>query len=179
MRVGICGYAGSGKDVVADVLVTEYGFVRVNMSDALDRYLQVLNPWVHPAGFVHLGDIRYADLRGLLNYTEAKRIPEVRRLLQALGTDVGRAIDPEMWLKELEKEAARHDKVVTTGIRFLNEAAPLDYLVHVERPGVGPANDHVSESIDPIIAISSITLRNDGTIEDLQNQVREKLRWVA
>lgn len=44
MRIGLTGYAKSGKDEVADVLATEYGFVKVNMSDAINNYLCILDP---------------------------------------------------------------------------------------------------------------------------------------
>jgi hypothetical protein len=172
MRVGICGYASSGKDVVADALVENFGFVRVNMSDALDRYLMILDPYVLTQQY---RNVRYSELRSEVDYTTAKRNPEVRRLLQKLGTEVGRSIDPDIWIKELDKEAPKHDRVVTTGIRYLNEAAPLDFLIHVDRPGIGPANDHSSESIDAIIALANITFRNDDTIGDLHRQVIERL----
>jgi hypothetical protein len=174
MRIGICGYAESGKDVVADYLVEHRGFVKVNMSDALDRYLRILNP------LVPHGDemFRYDDLRQAMDLTTAKRNPEVRQLLQRLGTDVGRAIDPQMWVKEMEKEASKHDRVVTTGIRFIEETYPLNWLIHVERPGVGPVNGHPSDSIDEIIKLADIRLINDGTIDDLHAEIAASLLGV-
>jgi hypothetical protein len=182
MRIGITGYAGSGKDVVADVLVETFGFRKVNMSDALDRYLQILNPIIQ-IEFVTDGDyfpriapVRYADLRATTDLTEAKKIPEVRQLLQRLGTDVGRAIDPEMWVNELNKEADKHRHVVTTGIRFIEEVDPLDVLIHVDRIGFGPVNDHPSEMLDDIFVQSHYTLQNAGTIEDLQQLTIATLR---
>lgn len=167
MRVGICGYGGSGKDVVADVLVAEFGFVKVNMSDALDKYLRILNPLI-PSPFTEGNHVRYDRLRAHTDYVTAKKIPEVRELLQRLGTDVGRAIDPEMWVKQMELEASKHANVVTTGIRFTEECAPLDVLIHVDRDGYGPVNNHISDSLDDIFALAGMVIRNDGTLDDLR-----------
>lgn len=168
MRVGICGYGGSGKDVVADVLVADFGFVKVNMSDALDKYLRILNPLIPSPFRADPVCVRYDKLREHTDYVTAKKIPEVRELLQRLGTDVGRAIDPEMWVKQMELEASKHANVVTTGIRFAEEAQPLDLLIHVDRVGYGPVNDHVSDSLDDIFAMARVLIRNDGTLDDLR-----------
>ena len=35
--IGICGRSGSGKDTVADILVRDYGFVKVACADPLKR----------------------------------------------------------------------------------------------------------------------------------------------
>jgi len=120
VRVGITGYATAGKDVIADVLVAEYGFTKINMSTALNNYLCILNPTVASNPLV-----TYADAVRGLGYVQAKAVyPEVRRLLQVMGTEVGRVIDQDMWVKELEKLAVQHKRVVTTGIRYPNEISP-------------------------------------------------------
>ena len=38
--VGVSGFAGSGKDTVADILVEEFGFVKVALADPLKRVLK-------------------------------------------------------------------------------------------------------------------------------------------
>ena len=171
MRIGITGYAESGKDVASDHLEEEFGFVRINMSDALDKYLQILDPYV-VASLGSTSYIRYAALRQHMSLTEAKKIPEVRRLFQKFGTDVGRAIDPEMWVTQLELEASKHQMVVTTGIRYVEEVAPLDVLLHINRPGYGPLNDHSSEDLQHIFDLADHRIDNDTTIADLQAKVQ-------
>lgn len=166
MRIGIAAYAESGKDEVADVLVEEYGFVKINMSDALDKYLIILNPILDETG------IRYAELRAKVDFVTAKRHPEVRRLLQKFGTEVGREIDVDLWVREVAKLAVQHTNVVTTGIRYTNEAVPGMCVVRVNRPGYGPLNDHSSESLDDVFALADFTIDNDGTLEQLRHRVR-------
>lgn len=170
MRVGICGYATSGKDVVADVLVDEFGFVKVNMSDALHRYMMILDPIIEESR--SLGRARYSDIVRDYGYVEAKQcFPEVRRLLQVFGTEVGRAIDPDLWVKERDKVAGQYMNVVTTGVRFPNEAVGLTHLIHVDRPGVGPINDHPSDRLDEVIGLANLHIVNDGTVDDLRQRV--------
>jgi hypothetical protein len=178
MRVGITGYATAGKDVIADVLTSEFDFVKVNMSDPLDHYLQVLDPIVtfwadHNIGMRSVG---YRRMREKMSYTDAKKNVGVRRLLQRLGTDVGRDIDPDMWVKVMVRntqpwiDAGGH--TVTTGIRFANEAAAMDRLIYVHRPGVGPANDHPSEDMTGVFAQAHLTITNNGTVDDLRDIAR-------
>jgi len=166
MRIGLTGYAESGKDEVADQLVEEFGFVKVNMSDALDRYLLILNPIVSKSG------TNYATIRRAYSYVDAKRIPEVRRLLQCLGTEVGRAIDPDVWVKELEKEASKHEHVVTTGIRYVNEVTPGMTLIRVDRPGYGPLNNHASEDLEAVFEMAYNVIHNTRDLDGLRVTTR-------
>ena len=176
MKLGIAGYAGTGKDEIAKVLEEEYGFQRIGMSDALNEYLMELNPIIT----VMNGEFyRYVDaIRDFGYVTAKKRFPEVRRLLQVFGTEVGRAIDPNIWVKERDKRiTAEH--CVTTGIRFQEEIDACDVLVWVEREGYGPVNDHVSDSTTWIKAHADFVFYNDGTLEDLQENASHFGRYLT
>ena len=179
MRIGICGYATSGKDEVAQVLVDEFGFQRVNMSDALMRDLLILDPLVEaPVGPPE----RLSALLRVYTYEQAKaRFPDLRRMLQAYGTDVWRSVDPDVWVRRADRTASTIDRVVTTGIRFENEMRGLDHLIHVVRPGVGPVNGHVSDAgIGDVIARSDATVLNDGSLSQLRERVLAIVApWIA
>ena len=57
--IGIGGYAGSGKDAVADILEDSHGFYRTFMSQPLNAALCRLNPQIE----VRHGEVfRYVDL---------------------------------------------------------------------------------------------------------------------
>lgn len=165
MRVGVCGYAMSGKDVAASALVERRGFVKVNMSDALMRDLLILDPLIDTGGVA----ARLSSLIESHGFEGAKAMfPDFRRMLQIYGTEVWRTIDEDTWVNRAAREAARHERVVTTGIRFPNELVGIDALVHVERPGVGPVNDHVSDTgIGDVIRLAQFHLVNDSTPEAL------------
>lgn len=173
MRLGITGYAGAGKDAVADLLVENHGFVKINMSDALHDAMLALDP------IINIDGTRYCELIYRWGYVEAKRDPEVRMLLQRLGTEVGRALDQNIWVKAVNRKAQGLDRVVTTGIRFPNEVEPLDVLVWVDRPGVGPINDHPSDDLSRITSRADYVLVNDGDLEYLEEAVEDLANWLG
>ena len=96
MIIGLSGYSQSGKDTVAEILVKQYGYKRMAFADKIREALYTLNPVVNAIGneFIYLQ--RLVDSSG---WDEAKKNPEVRRLLQTLGAEVGRdLIDPSVWV---------------------------------------------------------------------------------
>lgn len=161
--IGIGGLKGHGKDAFADALVAHSGYVKTFMSEPLDAALRTLNPIISmprvygedekqeislSLGIPHREEAefhrieRYTDVVDRLGYTAAKEILEVRRLLQAMGTEVGRNMFGEsVWVdiareKILESRAAG-TPVVITGIRYQNEIDLVrelgGYTVWVER----------------------------------------------
>jgi hypothetical protein len=166
MRIGFTGFAGSGKDVAASALVEHRGFVKVNMSDALLRDMKILNPLVQ----IDSGQTqRLNDWLEVFGYDDLKAAStDFRELLQRYGTDVWRSVDEDTWVHRAAQQAALHDRVVTTGVRFLNEMQGIDVLVWVHRPGFGPVNGHESEvGMRDVIELADLVLENDGTMDDL------------
>ena len=45
MIIGLCGAQGSGKDTVANILVSKYGFVRISFATALKDVVAILFSW--------------------------------------------------------------------------------------------------------------------------------------
>lgn len=192
--IGLGGKLRAGKDAVGDYLEKEHGFVKLGMSDALNEALLKLNPLI-PLYFVDdwkgLGEPveesdftrRYQYIHDTIGYVEAKKIAEVRRLLQVLGTEVGREmIDPEVWVNIAEKKIqqlwAEGKKVVITAMRFPNEIDMLKRLnglsVWVERPDVLRGAEAPSSAIASHASETSVNqsmfyvdIMNDRTLEDL------------
>lgn len=168
--IGLGGLKESGKDTVADDLVDRYGYVKIQMSEPLHDALMVMNPLIPvplEVSGLHrfitrvlfgrdeeLMDFRrYANLVADVGYVEAKRNPEVRRLLIDLGTNVVRKmVDDDAWVnlaKERIRQAHRDGhNVVVTGIRMPNELRMIrnlnGYSVWVDRPV--PRTDDPSEN---------------------------------
>lgn len=172
MIIGLIGYAQSGKDTVASFLVEHYGFTRVAFADPMRTALYKLNPIVKPG-------LRLADAVDEMGWEKAKvRIPEVRALLQRLGTEVGRDMFGQtFWVDQ----AAKHmpsGPVVVTDVRFLNEAQFIKNaageLWRIERPGFGPVNEHVSESELSGFPVNHIIM-NDGDYKDLMSEIAEAI----
>jgi hypothetical protein len=167
--IGLGGRLRAGKDTVADVLVEHHGFRKMGMSDALADALYVLDP-VIPTG------IRYSAFVRRVGYVEAKKNPEVRRLLQKLGTEVGRdMIGTNVWVDIIEARIraslAAGIPVAVTGIRFPNEVTMIHRvggtLVWVSRPEAdNAAPAHASET-SVNVAHFDIDMQNDGTLDEL------------
>lgn len=172
--IGLSGYARSGKDSVADVLCRDHGFVRVAFADPIREALFALNPILHDG----VPTVRVQDVIEKFGWDGYKESPygfEIRRLLQRMGTEVGREIIlDEVWveiaLRRVDALIHEGKSVVITDMRFVNEA---DFFYgygaevwRVERPGVGPANDHASE-VELDGYPFDVVIDNNGSLEDL------------
>ena len=178
LLIGIGGYATSGKDTVADILVRDHGFYKTYMSKPLESSLLALDPQLLTDGDLLM---RYSQLHSMVGYDQSKKNPEVRRLLQVLGTEVGRNIlGTDVWtnlmLKEVQPILAKGQNVVVTGIRFHNErnaikTASSDGTIESELwwidRGLPPVNDHAS---DNSLSMKDFThgITNTGTISELE-----------
>ncbi len=151
--IGVGGYAFSGKDTLADLLVERHGFYKTYMSKPLEQALLALDPLVpkqHSTRFGEEAIERYSEQHRALGYDRSKENPEVRRLLQRLGTEVGRNMFGEsVWVDAMLRDVAGHERAVVTGIRFRNELEAIQdaggTTVWVDR-GLGPVNDHASDN---------------------------------
>lgn len=173
--IGLVGTAGAGKDTVAINLAYRYGYTRVAFADPVRDALLAVNPLVD----VENGTARLADIIEACGWELAKRYyPEVRLLLQRLGTDAIRTQTPNYWC-DLAYQTARSvdGPVVFTDTRFINELEMIDecggVIVHVERntdelDGVAAAHASENEwrSWRP-----TILLQNNGTVLELANAV--------
>jgi hypothetical protein len=189
--IGLIGYKRAGKNAVADVLVEEYGYRAIAFADPLRDAAYALNPIVGANSFGDL--IRYRTVMDLHGYESAKDLyPEVRAILQRLGTDAIRALDDGFWLRAgtqridatlsgaADRAEGKFDatgsSVVVTDCRFPNEADAIrqrgGMIVRVVRPGYEPGPDaHESETaLDGYQA--DLQINNDGTLDDLTLRTR-------
>ncbi|GGM78190.1 hypothetical protein GCM10012275_56050 [Longimycelium tulufanense] len=152
-HIALVGSARSGKDTVAQHLLTRYGYVRVALADPVRDALLIINPLVATT----TGEVgRLAELVAAHGWEEVKTlVPEARRLMQVLGTDVVRAlIDPDAWvriaIRTAEKHHAAGQPVVVSDVRYPNEADAFRthgyLLVRITRPGHRSDDAHSSET---------------------------------
>jgi hypothetical protein len=174
MIIGLSGYAQSGKDTLGAFLVKEHGFKRYAFADGLKNVVYTLNPIVGPNG----PDSRIQELVDTKGWEEAKRVPEVRRLLQVMGTEAGRKVLGEnVWVDAVFNQIAKNgdENVVITDARFPNEAQAVKaaggYMVRINRPGVTAINDHPSEvSLDEWGF--DYTVNNDSSLLVLRDKAK-------
>ena len=170
MIIGLSGYAQTGKDTIAEHLVEHYGFTRIAFADPIRQALYALDPMIpdYPA----LGGIRLSWIVDKSGWENVKKeSPEVRRMLQRLGTEVARnRWGDDFWVDLAMAKANRLDNVVITDVRYPNEYDAIvkagGQVWRVEKPGVSAVNAHASET-----ALDGHTfdwnIPNYGTREDL------------
>lgn len=177
MIVGFSGYLRSGKDTAAKALIAE-GYEHRSFTRALKAMAYALNPLV-PDGGVHGMYWRLAPLVDNLGWERAKdEHPEVRALLQRLGTDAGRKVlGDNIWVDTALRDVYACDRsVVFTDVRFPNEAAAIQdrdgLVIRVNRPGFEPGpGAHISETALDDYPFD-VVIENTGGIDDLYRAVR-------
>lgn len=184
--IGFCGNKRAGKNSAAEFLMqnlTESG-KRVEMhafADPLREMLYSLDPVVISDNVSGFSVKRLSSLVDMYGWERAKSTtygPGLRELLQRLGTNAVRAQAPTFWtdlMGDRIRAAERNglDYFLIPDVRFENEAALCDELVHLRRPGTVDGDAHLSEA-DPLEVFPeriSWILENNGTLVDLQDAV--------
>lgn len=161
--IGICGYAGSGKDTLADMIMKRLpGSRRASFADPMRAMLSALG---------------VPDLWMVDRELKEKSIPGLgrsyRQLAQTLGTEWGRVCHGEdFWVRalanRLEREGGKY--ALIPDVRFPNEAQwVLDSggkMIRVVRPNAQPVNPHESEQYVPTLPVN-FEVYNTGTLADL------------
>lgn len=169
--IGLSGYAQSGKDTIAKTLIEEYGYRRIGFADPIREFLLRINPILHDGR-------RVGEWVKEFGWDITKAQTEARRLLQETGMVAREMFGQHFWIILALLDVKSTDKVVITDVRFTNEADMIKTMGgkvwRVVRPGVGPVNNHVSESDMDSYSVDH-TIVNDGGLQNLQDQVRSLL----
>ena len=168
--IGITGKAGSGKDTVADIILQQYpGFKRAMAKPIKGAFKAVF-------GF---------DPDQLPRDSKEKQIPgfdfSARKAMQTLGTEWGRTLDKNLWLKLAHENykfcLRKSGYLIIPDIRFDNEAewirANGGILIEVSRKDLAEVEAHESES--GVGEPPDYTIRNNGSIIDLTLAVTKAL----
>ena len=172
MIVGLTGYAQSGKDTVAKILVDNYGFKRVAFADKIRELLLEINPIMYNGS-------RLSVLVNEFGWEFAKSNLEVRRLLQDFGVGARNILGSDIWIiSALREMDDLNQNYVVTDVRFLNEASMIKnlngQLWRIKKIEVEAVNDHISESEMADYKVDQI-FTNNGTLEDLELLVKTRM----
>lgn len=125
MIIGIAGFIGSGKDTIADYLITFKGFRRMSYAEPLKDAVASIFNWDRE---LLEGTTKYSrEWRDTVDTWWADRL-EIKHLtprwvLQQWGTEVGRrAFHDDIWIASIEnKLRSVKDDIVISDCRFPNE----------------------------------------------------------
>lgn len=174
--VGISGHFSSGKDTVAQRLITRHGFVRVGFSDSLKyEVATTLRKTLLAYATERSGPISLEhEDRVIRELLWVNRTTVTRALLQEWGTELRRTEDPDYWIRAWQEAARRFPRVVVPDVRFPNEAVAIraagGRLVLVKRPD-RDGDEHASETALVAWEDWDHVFINDGTIADLHDAV--------
>jgi hypothetical protein len=177
--VGISGYATAGKNAASEALVA-VGYKQLAFADELRKCLYTLNP--HVPEYNGMGGQDLREIVDQIGWDVAKvSLPEIRRLMQVMGTEVGRSLfGDNVWVDKVRGKILDDisSSFVITDVRFPSEISAVrawgGKVVWISRPGVGPTNGHASEnSIGPLDC--DIVIENDGSLEDLHTKIVENV----
>jgi hypothetical protein len=164
--VFLSGWAGSGKDTVADYLAFHYGFQRIAFGDFLKRDV-AKEKGIPLAAFYDRG-LKDTVISGSDNKTP-------RDLLLAHARKV-RAVDLDVYARQAVTEILALDPsipIVISDWRYRRELHCLEQYFHregiitvrIERAGIAPSLDETENDLNSFCF--DHTIRNDGGIQKL------------
>ena len=171
MIIGICGLIGSGKDTIADYLVTNYNFKKLSFADKLKDSVATMFDWTKELG-----------------YSVTPRL-----VLQKFGTECMRdGFYDGIWVSLTKKKVLDNPDIkwVIPDVRFDNEAkmikevggevwwvkrGPLPMWFRMYQDiGQKPEDIHASEWAWANVHFDKV-LENDSTVDALRNRVQGHL----
>lgn len=134
--VGLIGAIGAGKDYAADALVEKFDYVHIKFADALWLMLLGTNPYIstYYNRYELLSDVMasFGDITSRATRQKAKEAhPEIRRLLQTMGTEgVRNVVGKDVWVNIVKQKIQESDGeyFVISDVRFENEAKLVSNL---------------------------------------------------
>lgn len=201
MIIGLGYKKQSGKDTVADYLVSHHGFVKKSFATPLKQLcfyitehrlgkytdseaILLIGNWFTKYDVSHSMGTAYGVVIGLL-LKEIHQEPIIfeegkpRKLLQMLGTDVFRTLDQDFLINcmRIDVDTSVNPNIVITDVRFENDKAFVESIgaaVCIHRPGIVNTDTHASEiSLDN--AVWKYHIMNTQGLDMLYEQVEDLL----
>lgn len=184
--IALAGLARSGKDTVADVLVSQLKADRYAFAEPMKTMLSSVF-----GSHFHTGDRERICPEAGVSY---------RYLMQTLGTEWGRnLIGQDLWVNLVDRRfndgRIVHERfsltgsqpytLVLTDCRFASEVAWIKskggIVIYVDRPGNMPVGSAHQSEADETRELADLMLVNDGSLDDLLAKARQlgnSLSWT-
>lgn len=158
--LGIAGPAGCGKDTFASFLLhlLPVEWRRKALAGPIKETVNALYGW----------DDRHSN--GELKEVADEALGfSPRQAYQLFGTEYGRALHPEHWIRV---HALDNERTICTDVRFENEAEYIrknGLLIHIVNSRAKPVASHSSEA-GLQTDLRDIIIYNENSLQDLQQQ---------
>ncbi len=189
MIIGLCGTQGSGKDTVANILISEYGFVKLTFASTLKDVVTILFSWPRDLleGLTEESRLWRETVDDF--WSEKLSIPSFtpRKALQMIGTDLFRIhFNNDIWISIVENKIGAtlknnpNTNIVISDCRFANEFSlikqfPDSHIITILREKNIIKNlDHSSETEWVNYNFDAI-LQNNNSIDDLKSNLKSLL----
>lgn len=186
--IAICGFQGSGKDTLANILI-EKGYTKVSFAGLLKDVVATIFSWNRD--LLEGTTKKSRKWRETVDEWWANRlnIPNLtpRYVLQQIGTDVLRNhFHQDIWVAAIERKISNMSGVVITDCRFPNEIDMIKKLngsiLHIYRGKLPiwfgtediPKDIHISEVLWTKYNFDK-TIDNNGDIKQLEIKIKNFL----
>ena len=178
--IAFSGAQGAGKTTAAEFLRNNHGYKIRAFADPIYEILFEMDPVLTTDSPLEAYKyIRLSDLLETESMDSIKRgYPEVRSLLQKIGTEWGRAIHgPDCWVEYMMRSRPILEYTVIPDVRFWNEWLFVKNsggnMIHIKKPGAVVVNPgHASEQFDTT-KTADYFIENSGTVEEFHTKLRE------
>lgn len=168
----LSGWAGSGKDAAAELLVDEMNFERIAFADSLKEDVSKLS--CLPIHFFHETCYKDTPIHGTT--------PRDLLLRHALTV---REVDPDVYSRHVASQICQHvgDRIVVSDWRYKREYNYLREILdpsilllrgRIQRPGITPSTDPSEHDLEN--ELFDFTIQNVGCISDLRDSLKSIMR---
>ena len=191
MIIGLCGAQGSGKDTVANILITEYGFVKLTFASTLKDVVAILFSWPRDLleGLTEESRLWRETVDDFWSAKLSISGFTPRKALQMIGTDLFRLhFNNDIWISIVENKISAMLKnnpninIVISDCRFANEFSlikqfPDSHIITILREKNYSINKLVHSSETEWINYNfDAILQNDNSIDELKSNIKSLLR---
>lgn len=193
MIIGICGFIGSGKDSIGNILIQQ-GFQRHSFGDSLKNVVSSIFGWDRALLEGNTEESRrWREAIDPLWSLKLGRAFSPRMALQEIGTNVMRnTFHQDIWVLSMEMKLK--GDVVVTDCRFSNEIEMIrrkgGKIIHVFRDYPTWYSNYVKSGLSLETFVKDIhpsewswlscppdcVISNDGTLEQLETKVKGILK---